>query len=153
MTLSKHIILTIPVAAASCVISGSWESFAGVVIGGILIDVDHFVEFWHDHGFSFNIGKFFRAGNSGKQTMHYVFLHSYELTFFSFMMVYFSPFPLFFWGVGTGMLLHILLDYFNIINRLGYKWYSFMLFSLVFRLVFLFRRDKIDKIIRRTAET
>jgi len=153
MNLSKHIALTLPVAAASHLISGSWESFGGIVIGGVLIDIDHFLEFWYDHGFNFNIRNFFKVGNAGEQTRLYIMFHSYELVFLSFLMAYVSPFPLFFWGVGVGILLHIFLDYFNIISRLRYRWYSFILFFFFFRLVFLFRRDRIDRIIRHAMKT
>tara|TARA_B100000315_G_C14484911_1_gene544710 strand:- start:268 stop:729 length:462 start_codon:yes stop_codon:yes gene_type:complete len=153
MNLSQHIKLTIPLAVICYLITGSWKSFLGLFIGGILIDVDHLLEFWHDHGFNLRIRDFFQAADKGRQTRHYIVFHSYELALALMVAAYFGIYPSFFWAIATGILFHILLDYVNIIGRLRYKWYSFILFFFVFRAVFLFQRDKIDKVIRHSVET
>ena len=116
---------------------------------GILIDVDHLIEFWIDRGFSLNIASFFEYGNSGTNTRHVILLHSIEimliLLFFSWQNTAYS---LFFYGLMCGMLLHLTLDYINILTRFNYKWYSFVLFFSVFRILFLFKRSSIDRLLR-----
>lgn len=148
MRLSAHIVLTIPIVVVFYAITKSLNGTIGVFISGILIDVDHFLEFWHDCRFNLDIGKFFEFGNRGIHTRHFILLHSYELLLLFFIAAQRLPHPYFFWGMAVGVGYHIFLDYINIIRQFRYKWYSFVLFSFLFRLFFVFKRDKIDYIIR-----
>lgn len=151
MRLSAHVVLTVPVAAIFYGITKSWLGFMGVFITGVLLDVDHWFEYWHDRGMNLNIVEFFKYGNSGLNTRHYIILHSYELFCLMFIGMQFPKLRYFFLGMIAGLTTHLFLDYVNICTRLKYKWYSFILFSFIFRTFFCFRRDKIDKILRHVA--
>ncbi len=148
MRLSAHVVLTVPVAATFYGITKSWSGLPGVFITGILLDVDHWFEYWHDCGMNLNIVKFFEYGNSGINTHHYIILHSYEFLFLLFIGMQFPKLHYFFLGMIVGLIPHLFLDYVNICARLKYKWYSFILFSFIFRAFFYFKRDRIDKILR-----
>lgn len=148
MKASIHVITTVPVSALSYGMTTSWKCAIGVLIVGILIDIDHVLEFWHDNRLSFDVQKFFKYGNSGVNTRQYVVFHSYEIIPFLFIGIQFSIYPFFCWGMLIGLILHLFLDYINIVYKLNYRWYSFVIFSIFFRMVFKFRRDEIDQILQ-----
>lgn len=148
MRLSVHIALTVPVAAIFYGITKSWCGSMGVFITGVLVDVDHLLEYWHDRGIKLNIPEFFKYGNSGINTRHFIVFHSYELLVILLLCMQISTLSYFFFGLATGLLLHLILDYINIMVHFKYRWYSFIIFSLIFRALFSFRRDRIDKILR-----
>jgi hypothetical protein len=51
-------------------------------------------------------------------------------------------------GLVCGILIHLILDYINILTRFNYKWYSFLLFFFTFRMIFSFNRNSIDRLLR-----
>jgi membrane-bound metal-dependent hydrolase YbcI (DUF457 family) len=149
MNVEKHIAITVPIAAISYFGTKSWEFVTGFCLSGIFIDVDHLIEFWIDRGFNLNIPSFFEYGNSGTNTRHVILLHSIELmAAFFFIFLCDSTYHLLFYGLMWGMLLHIFLDYINILTRFNYKWYSFLLFFFFFRMLFSFKRSSIDRLLR-----
>lgn len=148
MKLTSHIIATTPLAGLSFVFTKSLEASAGLVLGGILIDIDHLLEFWYDRGFSLNMRDFFSFGNNGAATHFFILLHSYEFFFLLLAARRFMPVSFFWEGIAVGLAVHILLDYINIVARLQYKWYSFILFSFIFRLLFRFQRERMDRVLR-----
>lgn len=148
MNIEKHIAATIPIAAVSYGITKSLGFAAGVVVGGILIDVDHLVEYWLDCGFSLNVRKFFKYGNSGTNSHHILLFHSVELVLIFMFIADATPYPDIFKGMVWGLILHMVLDYINILTRFHYKWHSFVLFFISFRTFFLFKRSRIDNLLR-----
>lgn len=151
MNLTKHVILTVPVAAVFYGTTRSWIGVVGVLSSGAIIDIDHFLDFWHDCGFSLNIKKFFEYGNGGFQTTYYMPMHSYEVLVFFFMAVQMSFFPYFFKGMIAGLILHLFLDYFAMLYKRCGKWNSFILYSFLFRMFLGFRQDKIDPLCKMKA--
>lgn len=145
MTVDKHIASSIPLAVTAYVVTGSYWAVLGAIIGSVLIDVDHWIEFWWDCGFSINVKKFFKFGNSGVNTLQFIFLHSVELIPVYLIIGHFSGTQDFFNWVVLGMLLHMSLDYINMLRRFDYRWYSFLMFSFSYRLSHRFCRFKIER--------
>ncbi len=64
-------------------------SFWGAFIGGILIDLDHFIDYFLFYGFHFDLTEFFQGVqflNSGKV---YVFFHAWEYLLALLIILYF----------------------------------------------------------------
>ena len=151
MNLSAHVISSLPLALASYMFAHSLSAAAGVLIGGVLIDVDHVVEFWYDRGISFNVHSFFSYAQSGVNSRFFVIFHSIELLFLMALCVCSDYESFLFRGIVIGMALHLLLDYINITRWFGYRWYSLVIFSFLFRLLFKFDRRAIDRVARRST--
>jgi hypothetical protein len=148
MNLEYHAAVTLPLAGGAYSLTGSGHIVAGVIAGGILIDVDHLIEFWFDEGFSLDVKKFFTYGNSGVNTRFFILFHSFELLFLIGILARWTPFPDFLYGIIIGAIPHILMDYINIVRRFSYRWYSFIIFSFFFRFKHGFDRQAIDTITR-----
>jgi len=148
MKIENHLITTVLLVTVSYLVTRSWQSAIGLFIGGVLIDLDHFVEFWYDNGLSFNMPRFFAYGNKGINSRYFIFFHSYELLIILLFIAYHSSLPLLFYGVIIGMSCHLLIDYINIVKNLRYRYNSFFIFSFIFRSVFKYNREAIDKLIR-----
>jgi hypothetical protein len=106
LDLSVHVIVTAGIAAVLFFISKSWVWVFLVVTGGILIDVDHFMDYFLHFGPRFNILRFLRHEYqaSGKC---YVIFHSWEILALLFILSVFIEwvFPL-----AAGMAGHMAVD-------------------------------------------
>jgi len=132
--LSTHIVVTLIVSIVIYKIYLSFTLVALVVVGGILIDVDHFIDYFLYAGLKFNLKKFALIDflKSGKI---YIFFHSWELVIF----IYFTGFLL---GLGRytlalslGMLGHLLVD--SLFQK------AFLPHSLFYRMWYNFDAHKI----------
>ena len=105
--LAVHFILTVVLAGFFYWLTGRWIWPALAVVGGILIDIDHFIDYYRYFGIRFNARDFFghKYLASGKC---YVILHSWELVLCVWIL------SLFFAGVtplAAGMTLHMVIDH------------------------------------------
>lgn len=148
MRLEAHVAATAPLMGLAWAQGAAWPFLAGLVLGGVLVDADHVVEFWHDCGFSLSPSRFFAYGNSGTNSLHVVFLHSFEVLGAALLAAWAGVLPGLFLAFSLGLGVHLLLDYVNILRRFNFKWYSFVLFFFVFRAMFGFRRDSLDGLLR-----
>ena len=148
MSPEKHIIATASLSAIPYYLNQQWEMIMGFMVGGILIDIDHIIDFVADCGFSFNIKKFFQYGISGNNKHYVCIFHTLELIPVVVCFMIFSSHSQFFFGFLLGFLLHLLLDYLQLTLKYRYKIHSFVLYFLLFRMVFLFNRNRIDRYIR-----
>ena len=136
MKVENHLITTALVSGVFYLATKSWQPAIGLFIGGVLIDLDHLIEFWYDNGLSFNIPGFFAYSNKGINSRYFIFLHSYELLIVLLLFAHYSSFPWFIYGIIIGMAGHIIIDYVNIVKNLRYRYNSFLIFSFIFRSVF-----------------
>jgi len=134
-------------AAISFGLTRSWGGLIGIFIGGILIDIDHFIEFWHDQGSTINLKAFIQFGNSGLSTRLFILFHSFELIPLLLIGFILTNNQLFI-GITLGLILHLFLDYANLVSRFGYRWYSIIVFSFIFRLCHQFQANRIIKVIK-----
>lgn len=148
MNLSVHAAATLPAATASFALTQSLENAVGVLVAGIFLDLDHWVEFWHDCGFYLSPAKFMAFGNSGVNTMQLVFLHSLELALPLAWLTAEQGWASLWGGLLMGLLLHLALDYINIMRRFGYRWYGFLLYFFLFRLCWGFSRTRLETLLR-----
>ncbi len=148
MTLTSHIISIVPVACLAYGETGSLAVIAGLVMGGILIDVDHVLEFWYDNRFSLNLSKFFSYCNSGINSRFFIFFHSYEIVIPLLILSHLGIGATLCQGIIIGFSLHMVLDYVNILRKYNYRWYSFIIFSMIFRSFYKFNREAIDLVVR-----
>lgn len=124
LDLFLHFVFTVLLAWYFGVSTGGWAWPVLCVVGGILIDLDHFIDYFLYYGFRFDPGNFFRHRYkvSGKQ---YVLFHSFEILVLmwaiSFFIAWFIP-------VVTGMTLHLAIDLVTTRHRkpislsLYYRW-------------------------------
>lgn len=102
-----HFILAIVLALFFRWLTGAWVWSLLAVIGEILIDLDHFIDYFNYFGFKFYPGEFFRHKYqaSGKC---YIFLHSWEIIFIlaciSIKVAWVTP-------LAIGMAIHLLSDF------------------------------------------
>ncbi|RJQ27639.1 hypothetical protein C4565_04990 [Candidatus Parcubacteria bacterium] len=148
MSPDKHVIATGSLSVIPYLWDQPWEMTVGFVLGGILIDIDHMIDFAADCGFSLNIKQFFRYGTSGNNTYFICIFHTLEFIPLLLYFIIFSSQSHFFLGFLAGFLLHLTLDYLQLILKYHYKMHSFILYFLLFRIAFLFDRHRIDRIIR-----
>jgi len=78
--LIAHFIITSILTALVYLLTRSVVYAASVVAGGILIDLDHFIDYFFCFGSGFNLGKFV-DGDALASGHVYLFLHSWELVF------------------------------------------------------------------------
>jgi hypothetical protein len=131
--LSTHLVLTLLLAWYFKVSTGGWSWPLLCIAGGILIDLDHFIDYFLYYGATFNVGDFFSHGylDSGKC---YVFFHSIELMLALWGLAFFVS-----WAIPlvTGMTLHMAVD----LVTAGHR--GPMFFSLYYRWKKGFDREKI----------
>ena len=133
LDLATHLVLTLILAGFFRWLTDGWTWSVLGIIGGILIDLDHFVDYFLYYGPKINLSDFFnhRYLASGKC---YIFLHSWEVIMlmwiFSFYFFWLTP-------VAAGMTLHLLTDwFFGSHSRLIHL-------SLIYRWHHKFNTDKI----------
>lgn len=147
MKLQNHAALTLPLAAACYGMTKFWGCALGIVIGGILIDLDHWIEFWHDRGLPWDLREFFHFGNSGVSSRLFILFHSFE-----WIPLLYAGFLLsgewIFMGVVIGLSVHLVLDYINLRQRFGYRRFCICIFSSLFRLFHRFHTDQITEAVR-----
>ncbi len=107
--LSTHLIVT---SILSLLIYKFYSSFilvVLVVIGGILIDLDHFIDYFSHYGFKFDLKKFVFIGylKSGKI---YVYFHSWELIILIYITGLFFGWGKYSMALSLGMLGHLIID-------------------------------------------
>lgn len=104
--LAAHLILAAGLVFFFRWLTGGWVWSILGFIGGILIDIDHFIDHFLYYGPKFRVADFFRRGyqKSGKC---YVIFHSWEIIFvlwiISIKVSWVTP-------LATGMTIHIITD-------------------------------------------
>lgn len=101
-----------------------FKSFAGALVcffAGILVDVDHYVDYVRDRGLNLNLKRFFEYGYGLEYERLFILFHGYEyLVPLAFLLVI-SEYNLFVAAVITGFAQHLLFDQFtNPVKPLAY---------------------------------
>jgi membrane-bound metal-dependent hydrolase YbcI (DUF457 family) len=115
-----------------------------VIVGGVLIDVDHLIEYFLDTGLNGHVRRFFVYSQKAEFTRYILLFHSFEFVFICGLVGFCRGSFSIWMGLAMGLLSHILLDYINIITRLGFKPRAILLFLFVYRLRYWFNRQTID---------
>jgi len=119
---------------------------------GILIDLDHFFEYWHKFGLrDFSLRKFFRAAHNHEYSSYFVLLHSYELAAILLLVGFIFIRKPWFWGFVLGFTVHIISDQiynpchpltYSLLFRIKHKFNGERLFPLEKREKYARRREK-----------
>jgi len=79
-------------------------------LAGVLIDGDHLIDYYLNHGFTFNLKKIYRCCLAIDLKRIYLVLHSYELIFFLWAAIYIFSLSLFWQAIALGLTQHMILD-------------------------------------------
>ena len=121
MKLKQHITISLFFSAFLYAISKSWIIFGSSLISGVLIDLDHILDYFMAYGINIRVKQFFEVCHNLKISRVRLIFHSWELLFLlsicAFVMRW-NP-----WIIGTivGFTQHIVLDQvFNKPHKLTY---------------------------------
>ena len=112
MKFASHCISAVPLAvAASAATGGSLMAAFGAIIGSVLIDCDHILDYVIHNGKWDGVDSFVAACRGGCMERRFMVLHSIELLLFLWILVGIGAASA--WGVGLtiGMSGHVLLDW------------------------------------------
>jgi len=105
--------------------TGNWIWPALSVAGGILIDVDHFLDYFFHYGFKFR-PRYFLCNTYLESGKIYIVFHSWEIVFILFGLSYIVQWL---YPLAVGMAVHILWDQLTfgqvepLFYFLSYRWY------------------------------
>ncbi len=111
MTLEKHIVLSAATTAVFSVFSPSWAGLAACFLGGVLIELDHFLDYCIiKRTVCFSIKRLEDYCLNEKAGRLYLILHSHELLIAGWIAVsFFRPDPVFL-GLLFGVTVHMIFD-------------------------------------------
>lgn len=144
MNLTTHIVTSAIYAGGIYSITSSPNLAATGFLSGVLIDVDHVIEYWYENGLDFSIKRFFSFCNSGKNSNFFIAFHSMEFICLIYLLFFALNIKLYGLIICLGLTMHLLLDYLNILVKFNYKLRSIIIFSFFYRLSRRFNRIKID---------
>ena len=155
MKAKHHLWTSLAVGGFAYFMTHSAESFVGIMVGGFLIDADHLVDqLWsinqgaphtrksaaleaRQQGLRGWIARFIQRRKLVRLPLVF---HSYELMIILSTLVFFLRIP-FLIGLLAGYVLHIALD----IYRHHHEYRSSFFYSIIYRLMKGFRRDRLIK--------
>lgn len=109
MKISQHLAVGAISAVPVYLATKSIETTSAFFISNSLIDVDHFFDYWLDHGFNLNWNKFYKSCQAADFVHYIVFLHSFEIIIAFFIAWLISKNPIIL-GITLGFSCHILSD-------------------------------------------
>ncbi len=124
MKLKQHITISLLFSASLFVVFKSWIVFTSSLISGVLIDLDHVLDYFRGNGINLRIKQFFKIFHNKEHSSIVLILHSWELLLLlriSAFIVRWNP-----WIVGTaiGFTQHVVLDQiFNKPSRWAYLFF------------------------------
>jgi len=88
---------------------------------GILIDLDHFIDYYSNHAFTVNVKRMYDNCVNIRFKKLYLLLHSYEIIALLWIAIYVFSLPNVWKAIAIGFTQHLLFDQItNPINKLGY---------------------------------
>ena len=79
-------------------------------LAGILIDVDHIVDYYLNYGLTLDIRKIYNSCLAMNLKRLYLVFHSYELTAFLWAAIYIFSLSMFWQAIALGLTQHVILD-------------------------------------------
>ena len=137
MRLREHIILSSLAGGTGYFVSGSPMLALSIILSGIFIDLDHFVDYFSNFAVRFDVKDFFQRCHGYEFRKFYVPLHSYEFIILLAVIYCFYPADIVL-GILVGSFIHIFADLFH--NSVYFCTYSF-----IYRLLNKFNNEKLFK--------
>jgi hypothetical protein len=101
-----------------------FKSVAGALVcvfSGILVDIDHYIDYVRDRGFNFNLKRFFQYSHNIEYERLFIVFHGYEYLAPLALLLVLSDYNLLVAAVITGFTQHLLVDQFtNPVKPLAY---------------------------------
>lgn len=126
MKIEHHITLSTVISGALYAIFESWELSISSLIAGILIDIDHTIDYCIECGLRFDRNEFLSYFYNEKHQKITLFLHGWEWLFCLGVATVFAEFNPWVTGMLIGYAHHMVFDYF-------YSRTSILTYSLVWR--------------------
>ena len=116
-----HVIASGFISALVWVFFKSFGCAAVSFLSGILIDLDHLIDYYANHGFTFKVKAMYGAFHNIRFKKLYVILHSYELIALLWALICLFSLSNIWKALAIGFTQHLIFDQFtNPINKPGY---------------------------------
>jgi len=121
MKLSEHLGISFSLSAVFFALTKDYSLALSSFLAGVLIDLDHFFDYFKSEGIKFNLNDFFHRCENFEIKKFYLLSHSYELLLLLVLVVYLTPPHPLTLGILLGFTQHLLLDQIsNGAHPLGY---------------------------------
>ena len=122
MSPTGHVIASGVVSVPFYFFTQSWIAALACFLSGILIDLDHYIDFWiHHKKISFSYRKLYSYCIQVYESKIYLFLHSYEGIIIFWGIIYYYHLNIIWIGIALGLSSHLLFDQVtNPFRRWGY---------------------------------
>ena len=137
MNLSNHIAVSLAVSGIIYFVFYSLPAFFSSLAGGILIDIDHAVDYFFHNGIDWRAGRFFEWCYNDRWQRLVLILHSVELVFLLWLVIWFFNLGIVWMAFAIGMSQHLVLDI------LSNKRVKVMSYFFVFRCFQGFRKERL----------
>lgn len=138
MRLKGHVIATLTVSSIIYFVFNSFSAFISSLIGGILIDIDHLLDYYLHRGFDLRVKNFFNWCYRNQWETLIIFFHSIELIFIIWLVISVFNLGIFWIGLAIGLSQHIVLDILGNSDMLNLFSYFF-----IYRFINGFRKEYI----------
>ena len=125
MKLKHHITASIIISALLLAISKSWIIFTSSLISGVLIDIDHVLDYFWEFRKRFRLEEFFSTHRNEKAFFCAIILHSWELLFPLNIYAFIISGNSWIIGIAIGFTQHVVLD--QIFNTVYWSTYFFFM--------------------------
>ncbi|MDP8246719.1 MAG: hypothetical protein P9M00_01140 [Candidatus Tritonobacter lacicola] len=102
--------MSVAIGAIVYALTRSFAMALGVLVGGVLIDLDHFVDYFIYRGIHVNLKDMFHLSYNNLFPKFYLLLHSYELVALMWILVIFFIRNKLVTGLAIGFTIHIIQD-------------------------------------------
>jgi len=122
MKTSHHIAASAVISAGFQATMHSWPATLGCFLSGVLIDTDHYLEYWIiKKKFPFHFQDLIDFCFDASITKTYLVFHAYEFLLIFWLLIYFCALGKIWTGIALGLTTHMILDqFFNPIKPLFY---------------------------------
>ncbi|MBT6046711.1 MAG: hypothetical protein HON76_09865 [Candidatus Scalindua sp.] len=121
MKLKSHVFASIVFSTLFFMVFRSWKISVSSFLSGVLIDIDHIMDYYREYGINLRIKQFFKVCHNQKLSRTWLIFHSWELLAILSICASLMSWDPWIVGLTIGFAQHIVLDQiFNKTNRLTY---------------------------------
>ena len=121
MDFSEHLALSVPGGAVLAVVTGQVEVGLAFAVGGVLIDLDHPLDYWREKGFTLSIHRLNAFFGSDEPEFLVLALHGWEWPALLGAAFWGFSLPLWVAALALGWLTHLILDHrYNLLQPWAY---------------------------------
>lgn len=123
MKAEQHAAFSLALSVVLHAVFRSWTTTIVSFLSGILLDLDHIIDYLVEHGLQLDLKLFMRSFDEGLYNRAYVVLHAWELLFLLGVFTWLTDWNPWLVGLLAGSGLHLFLD--QLVNRPS-KWGYFL---------------------------